>query len=637
MASLTSMKNKYEVERNKRFKALSDGPGERLKFRNNSLLEELDRDPWVAFDNLAKQPPPLQDDSDIRFLILGAGHCGVLFAYHLIAAGFQPSEIVVIDEAGGFGGTWYWNRYPGLTCDVEGYCYLPLLEETGFVPEHRYCKGEDIRKNVEIIAEKYGIKGMFCTKANAADWDENEKRWLVKLSRDLGPKYQHLNGEITVRAQFIMPAGGLFYSPSVPNVPGLEEFTKSKELFHTARWNYAYTGGCQSQPDMVNLRDKRVGIIGTGATAVQAVPQLAKWAKHLYVFQRTPSYCGPREQVPTSPEEWEKISGRPGWQYERMRNLNKYLNDHPEATTQDDLLKDGWSNSRQFSGLIGSPRARTVTVDNIQEHVQRMMELDANITSALREHVESEVDDPDVAEKLKAWYPGWCKRPTFHQDYLKSFNRPNVTLVDTDGRGISGYTERGILVGDGESAREYEVDVLVLATGFASSTGVDGDPSGTLGIPITGRGGRSLTEKWISNDAATLFGVATHDFPNLFFYSAKGAPGSANTTYPLSMAAKLAASIVKLSIEAASDPSRLEVEPKMDAEQQYTTELQKYSAWYAVLPFCTPTYFTDYKDPQKSQSTKAAKVGWTLGAVEFEKATEEWIGEGLERFITVRG
>ncbi|POS73577.1 hypothetical protein DHEL01_v208031 [Diaporthe helianthi] len=637
MASLASIKNKYDTERNKRYEALSAGQGERLKFRDNSLLKELDRDPWVDYGNLAKQPTPLQDGSDIRFLILGAGHCAILFAYHLIAAGFKSSEIVLVDEAGGLGGTWYWNRYPGLTCDVEGYCYLPLLEETGFVPKHRYSKGEDIRRNVEVIAEKYGIQGMFCTKAKSADWDEKEKRWLVKLNRDLGPEYQHLSGDLTVRAQFVIPAGGLFYSPSVPAVPGLEKFMKSKEMFHTARWNYDYTGGCQSEPDMVNLKDKRVGIIGTGATAVQAVPQLAKWAKHVYVFQRTPSYCGPRNQVRTSPEEWEKIAARPGWQYERMRNLNRFINDDPEVTAEDDLLKDGWSSSRQFSGLLGSPRAKNVTVDNVQEHVQRMMELDAGIASALREHVESQVEDPDVAEKLKAWYPGWCKRPTFHDDYLKTFNKPNVTLIDTDGRGISGYNERGILVGEGESACEYEIDVLVLATGFASSTGVEGDPSATTGIPIRGRGGRSLTEKWSSDDAVTLFGVASNGFPNLLFYSSKGAPGSANTTYPLSMAAKLAANIAKVSVETASDPNRVEVEPRLDAEQKYTAELQKYSPWYAVLPQCTPSYFTDYKDPLKPRTTKGAKGSWTLGAVDFEKASEEWIGEGIERFLTVQG
>lgn len=638
MATINSIANKYEEEREKRFNAILAGQGERLKFRSSSLMSNLDQDPWADYDNLAKQTPPLRDNSDIRFLILGAGHNGILFAYHLIAAGFKASEIVVVDPAGGFGGTWYWNRYPGLTCDVEGYCYLPLLEETGFVPKHRYSKGEEIRQNVEGISEKFGIQGMFCTKAKSADWDDTQKRWIVKLSRNLGPNHQDLSGDFVVRAQFLMPAGGLFYSPSAPDAPGLEVFMKNREIFHTARWNYAYTGGSQSKPDMVNLQDKRVGIIGTGATAVQAVPELAKWAKQLYVFQRTPSYCGPREQIETTPESWAKVAGGPGWQSERMRNLNKFLNDHPEVSAEDDLLKDGWSRARQFSGLIGSPRAKDITAAKVPEHLQRMLELDEGITNDLRKHVEREVDDPEVGEKLKAWYPGWCKRPTFHQEYLKTFNRPNVTLVDTEGQGISGYTDGGILVGKGESAKEYEVDVLVLATGFATTTGVDGDPSQVLDMPIRGRDGRTLTDKWKGEDFATIFGVATHGFPNLLFYTAKGATGSANTTYPLSIAAKTVAHIAQTAVKQASDASRLEVEVSKEAEQRYTESLKPYIPWYATVASCTPTYFTDYRvtKQDKPDKGKGPTVGWTLGTVAFENSIDKWIDSKLEGFV-VRG
>ncbi|RTE83940.1 hypothetical protein BHE90_001511 [Fusarium euwallaceae] len=636
MSPVESINKKYEAEREKRFNAIAAGQGGRLKFRSSPFVGNLDQDPWADYDNLAKQTPPLKDGSNIRFLILGAGHCGILFAYHLIMAGFKPSEIVVVDSAGGFGGTWYWNRYPGLTCDVEGYCYLPLLEETGFVPKHRYSKGEEIRRNVEGIAEKFGIQGMFCTKAKSAEWDDAQKRWVVKLERNLGPDHKALSGDLVVHAQFLMPSGGLFYSSNAPDVPGLETIMKSREVFHTARWNYAYTGGSPSQPDMVNLQDKRVGIIGTGATAVQVVPELAKWAKHLYVFQRTPSYCGPREQVQTTPESWEKVASGPDWQYERMRNLNKFLNDHPEVTADDDLLKDGWSRSRPFSGIIGSPRAKDVTVDNVQSHVRRMLEQDAEITSELRKHVEREVEDPVVAEKLKPWYPGWCKRPTFHQEYLKSFNLPNVTLVDTDGQGIAAYTKGGIMVGQGESAKEYDVDVLMLATGFATTTGVDGDPSQVLDIPIRGRGGRSLTDKWRAADFATFFGVATNGFPNLLFYTSKGATGSANTTYPLSIAARTAAHIVSNAVKQSSDASRLEVEVSKEAERSYTEGLQEHKAWFAVVPYCTPNYFTDYKNLAKSDSEKKSSVGWTLGTVEFEKAVTKWADGSLEGFV-IRG
>ncbi|KZL69998.1 cyclohexanone -monooxygenase [Colletotrichum incanum] len=630
MATVESIKKKYESERDKRFNVLSTEQGARVKFRSSTLFNDLDRDPWVNYDALTASPPLLRDGSEIRFLILGGGHSGILFAYYLIAAGFSASDIVIVDEAGGFGGTWYWNRYPGLTCDVEGYCYLPLLEETGFIPKQRYSSGEEIRQNVECIAEKFGIRGMFCTKAKSADWDDAEKRWVVKLQRDLGPKHQDLSGELVVRAQFIMPAGGVFYSPSAPDAPGLETFMKNRELFHTARWDYDYTGGSPSLPDMVNLQDKRVGIIGTGATAVGVVPELAKWAKHLYVFQRTPSYCGPREQAQTTPEAWEKVSNGPGWQYNRMRNFNRFLNDDPLVNADDDLVKDGWSRSRTFSGLIGSPRAKEVTPENVEQHLQRMLEKDAERASELRRYIEEEVEDPVVAEKLKPWYPIWCKRPTFHQDYLKTFNRPNVTLVDTDGQGISGYTEHGVLVGKGGSTKEYEVDVLVLATGFAATTGVDGDPSQVLGCPIRGRSGRELTAKWTSDEFATFFGVATHEFPNFFFWTAKGATGSANTTYPLTIAARTAAHIIKKAAEKTSNVDRLVLEVSREAELNYTEDIQKYSAWYAVVPFCTPSYMTDYKDPSKNQSTYRPKAGCATGTLEFERAVDNWAGGNLE-------
>ncbi|WYZ36395.1 hypothetical protein EsH8_XIII_000047 [Colletotrichum jinshuiense] len=630
MATVEFEKNKYKAERDKRFNALVTEQGARVKFRSNLQMKDLNRDPWVNYDKLAATPPPLTNGSEIRFLILGGGHCGILYAYHLIAAGFSPSDIVVVDEAGGFGGAWYWNRYPGLTCDVEGYCYLPLLEETGFVPKQRYSSGEEIRENIECIAEKFGIQGMFCTKAMSADWDDTNNRWVVKLRRDMGPKHQDLSGELVVRAQFVMPAGGVFFSPSAPDAPGLETFMKNREIFHTARWNYDYTGGSPSLPDMINLRDKRVGIIGTGATGVGAVPELAKWAKHLYVFQRTPSYCGPREQAQTTPEAWNQVANGPGWQYNRMRNLSRFLNDDPEVDAGDDLVNDGWSHSRTFSGLIGSPRAKDVTSENMEQHQRRMLEKDSERASELRRHIGEEVKDPVVAEKLKPWYPMWCKRPTFHQDYLKTFNRPNVTLVDTDGQGIMGYTERGILVRNGESTEEYEVDVLVLATGFAATASVEGDPSQVLDMSVRGRSGRELTAKWTSDDAATFFGVATHDFPNFFFYSAQGVSGSANSTYPLTIAAKTAAQIVKKAAEKTSNAERLVVEVSREAELRFTDSLQKYTPWFSVLPICTPSYITDYRVPSKDQSTKRPRAGWAMGTVEVERAVDKWLCSNLE-------
>lgn len=629
MADLELFQSKYDLEREKRWAA--PNIGNNVTLGKDSVTRSMNHDPWVDYDMVAKQGPVLEDQSEIRFLIIGGGHCGILFAYHLISSGFSPTDIVISDEAGGFGGTWYWNRYPGLTCDVEGYSYLPLLEETGFVPQHRYSKGEEIRQNVENIASKYGIHGMFCTKAKSATWDDRRKCWAVQLYRDLGTGHEELNGDFTIYAQFIMPCGGVLSSPNAPDLPGLSTLMKNKRVFHTARWDYSYTGGSPTQPDMVGLQGKTVGIIGTGATAVQVVPELAKWAKHLYVFQRTPSFCGPREQVETTPESWAKVSTHAGWQYDRMRNLSRFLNDDPELTADDDIVKDGWSGSHSFSGLIGSPRAANLTVDQVPENIDRMLKEDAERAVKFHEHIDSQVKYPDVANKLKPWYPGWCKRPTFHQSYLQAFNRPNVTLVDTDGQGVQAYTERGVLVGAGESTKEYEVDLLVLATGFDSSAGPEASPARALNIPIRGRDGRELTEKWAAEDFATLFGVATHQFPNLFFYSAQGSTGSANMTYPIYLAAKLSAKIIKEAVDQVTADT-LQMEVKKDAERHYAAEAQKLGHWFTTLQHCTPTYFTAYRRPEGSAEKKSHSVGWVTGTAEYEKATDEWALQGFAGF-----
>ncbi|KAF4973690.1 hypothetical protein FSARC_79 [Fusarium sarcochroum] len=547
MSDVQSLKAKYEAEREKRWAASTVGKAFTLGAQPTTT--SLDRDPWVDYKELAKQPPVLIDQSKIKFLILGAGGSGILFAYHLISRGFSSSDIVLVDDAGGFGGTWYWNRYPGLTCDVEGYSYLPLLEETGFVPKERYASGEDIRHN-----------------------DNAEKHWKVKLHRNLGPDHPELNGPFVVSAQFLLPCGGVLSSPNAPDLPGLPALLENRKVFHTSRWDYDYTGGSPAQPDMVNLRDKAVGIVGTGATAVQVVPQLAKWAKHVYVFQRTPSFCGPREQVLTTPEEWAQITKRPGWQYERMRNLAGYLNDDPDLTEDDDIVKDGWSGRRSFAGAVGSPRAKTLSRDQVEGNVERMLREDGDRCAKLHQHIDEVVKNPSVAERLKPWYPGWCKRPTFNQDYPQSFNKPNVSLVDTDGQGVQSYTKSGVKASVGGTVRDYEVDLLVLATGFEVSGTTS--PATALGSPIAGRNGLDMTEKWDSGDFGTLYGVATHGFPNLFFYSSKAARGLANTTFPVYLAAKLAASVIKRAFKEASTKA-IQVEVSKDAERQYTQERLK--------------------------------------------------------------
>ncbi|USP77312.1 uncharacterized protein yc1106_04586 [Curvularia clavata] len=572
-----SLVERYAEERQKRLRR--DGNAQYVDLHSTDL-QDLAEDPWADYEAIAKTDGPLHDGDNIRFLITGAGHNGILFAARLIDAGFSPKDIVLVDVAGGYGGTWYWNRYPGLMCDVEGYCYLPLLEETGYIPKHKYSYGAEIRHNANLIAARYGFQGMFCTKVDNYVWDDAKGCWIVKLTQSLGRVRPPT--ELTVKAKYVFIAGGILDTPKVPNVPGFTEFRKNRQVFHTSRWDYTVTGGSQEQPAMTKLQNKTVAIVGTGVTSVQAVPELAKWAKHLYVVQRTPSYCGERAQKPTTAEDWAKVADGPGWQARRCANLNSFISAEPEPI---DLVNDGWSHNQARAGLIGG-NPGPVDLGKPDKHINRLLEMDRPIAEELRARVDKVVKDADVAEKLKPWYPGWCKRPTFNDDYLETFNRSNVTLLDTDGKGIERFTERGVLVG----GQEIEVDVLVLGTGFLLSTLLT--PSDRLGAPILGRGSRNIDDKWLGSDTGTLFGIAMHGFPNMFGFFSSGGGGSYNQTSMYDVVASLTAYVVAEASRQSSDPEKLVIEPSADGEEKWTSEVAKRAAWYSALTICTPSYFT---------------------------------------------
>ncbi|KAK8065115.1 hypothetical protein PG997_011862 [Apiospora hydei] len=453
-----STREKYSAERAKRLATTNFA--KRLEVSKDPSVRDLLQDPWADYDALAKE------------------------------AGFDPKDLVLVDNAGGWGGTCYWNRYPGLQCDVEGYCYLPLLEESGFVPQNRYSHGEEIRRNAEHIAAKFGLQGMFCTSLVAANWNESGGRWDVTLRRQLGPAHEELNAAFTISTQFLITATGPLSSMSIPALPGLDDFRQEKKVFHAARWDYDYTGGSPTAPHMPKLRDKVVGIVGTAATAVQAVPELAKWAKHLYVFQRTPTYVGPHEDSRTTPALWNTVTkgGAPGWQDERIENLNLFFTDDAEVAPDMNLVQDERSRYPSLSAVWGSRRAACLGPEMAADHTEWMLQREAPHAARLRKFINQTVKDPATAEKLTPWYPGWCKRPAFNNAYLQAFNLPNVTLVDTDGQGVQTYTRHGVVVGAGESAREYALDCLVLATGFELS-GSGSNPLASSGASCRGRRG----------------------------------------------------------------------------------------------------------------------------------------------------
>ncbi|GKT89219.1 flavin-binding monooxygenase-like family protein [Colletotrichum tofieldiae] len=343
-----ALNKKYTEEKEKRQR--SDGNAQYIEIESDAQFSKLAEDPWVDHEKLNAQPSNLKDGDEVKVIVLGAGYGGLLFAIRFIQAGFRAEDIRLVDTAGGFGGTWYWNRYPGLMCDIESYTYMPLLEETGYVPKHRYSYGNELLAHANRMAETWGLtdKGVFRSQIKSYEWDEDAKRWLVVIEQGRGPNEAPVT--MTVRSQFVVLANGVLNHPKVAK--NLEAFEGG--MFHTARWNYDVTGG---NPDdlenaqLTGLEGKRVGIIGTGATAIQLVPQLAKWAKELYVFQRTPSSVDERGQRPTDPEEWKKIANGRGWQKRRVENFNVFV---AGGEAEDNLVADGWTGLKAYKALIAA-------------------------------------------------------------------------------------------------------------------------------------------------------------------------------------------------------------------------------------------------------------------------------------------
>lgn len=621
---------KYAEERDKRLNLRPDGLKQYTNIHLSEKYSDLGKDPWIDYDALAQEEPSLKDGNRIKFLITGGGHSGLLYAHRLIEAGFKSDDIRIIDTAGGFGGTWYWNRYPGLMCDVESYIYLPLLEETGFVPSYKYSPGYEIRKNAEKIAEIDNLKALFSTKVDSLEWDEEKGEWIVKMTRNFGPR--HGSHGLTVRTQFVLTAGGIFPDPKVPNVPGYDLLRSQKHIFHTSRWDWDYTGGSERNPAMENLKDKVVAIIGTGATAVQAVPAVAKWAKRLYVFQRTPSHCGARKQRETDPKTWSEVAYKKGWQVERQDNFNSFLTNDPEPIN---LVNDGWTDTPGSSGTLGNPRL--VTASELDEHFNRMIKLDLPQAEKVRARVDEVVKDPATAEKLKAWYPNWCKRPTFHDDYLEAFNKPNVVLVDTDGKGVERYTKDGLTA----NGTDYEIDVLILGTGFQFHMSAVA-PTSRMHAKTIGRDGRELQEKWASADYGTLIGVATNQFPNLFFNAVSGFGSSFNLTSTNDVNARLVANIISQASCRARDPNKLIIEATKVGEDEYIEEVKKRALALSVIATCTPGYFSEEGSASRSHSTEGSSdsakyAPWGGGARDFSRMVEAYKAKGDLKGFDIRG
>jgi cation diffusion facilitator CzcD-associated flavoprotein CzcO len=482
---------KYLEERDKR---LVEGRAAIRDLKGDAFFARFRDDPFTA----VAPRDAVVDEVDVA--IVGAGMAGLCAGARLREAGLR--RIRLIDEAGGIGGTWYWNRYPGVMCDVESYSYIPMLEDLDYIPSRRYAFGDEIRRHFEAIAAKYDLIGdaLFHTRVERSEWHEGIARWVIETDRG-----DHIT------ARYLVMAVGILNLMKLPAITGMEDFAGVS--FHTARWDYAYTGGSQEELPpvyggterglMSNLSDKVVGVLGTGASAIQCIPPLAESAGRLVVFQRTPSAIGLRGNRPTSEEFRE--TRRPGWQWDRMLNFQAMLDGSAVGV---DLVDDGWTH--HFGPTHQGSREPGLTRE---EMAQRAEELDYRIMEEHRARVRDAVRDPATASALMPYYRYICKRPCFHDEYFPVFNRANVTLVDCPA-GIERVTKRGVLVG----GREYELDCIVYATGFeAEATPL----ARRAGHQVVGRDGVTLAAKWEAG-ASSLHGVMTRGFPNMFIMPAPG-------------------------------------------------------------------------------------------------------------------
>ena len=428
----------------------------------------------------------LTDECEI--MVVGAGFAGLLLWHKLSQAGF--TDVRFCEKGGDVGGTWYWNRYPGIACDVESYSYFPLLEEMGYFPSMKFASGFEIFEYCQKMAEKFGFYDhcLFHTTVEKTEWDEDAGRWVVYTNR----------GD-AMRARYLIHANGILTTPKLARIEGMETF--QGESFHTSRWRYD-----------VALDGKRVGIIGTGATAVQVIPELAQVAAELYVFQRTPSTIDVRDQRETKQEEIDEWSHEPGWARARRKRFARISEGRTAIQANDDYLAGRVADFRK--------RKQHTTELTREERVQKQLNTNFRIMEQIRARVDTIVEDPKTAAALKPYYPYGCKRPAFHDEYLPSFNKPHVHLVDTAPAGVSRINENGV-VHDGV---EYPLDVLIYATGFQWMA------SGLFNTTL-GRDGRTIKETWDAEGTKTFLGIHARGFPNLFIVTGpQGGGGSFNFT-----------------------------------------------------------------------------------------------------------
>ncbi|MGH3960369.1 flavin-containing monooxygenase [Mycobacterium sp.] len=530
-----ALRAKYAQERNRRLRP--DGISQYVQVAG--AFGRFGEDPW-ADPEFSRDP--VTDTVDVA--IVGAGFGGLLIGARCKELGVD--DVRLIDKAADVGGTWYWNRYPGIACDVESYVYMPLLEELGVVPTEKYAKGTEIFAHCRRIAEHYDLYRNACLQTEVYEirWDASCSHWVISTHR----------GD-AIRARFVAMANGYLQKPKLPGIPGITAF--HGHAFHTSRWDYDYTGH-----DLAGLADKRVGIIGTGATAIQCVPRLAESVEQLFVFQRTPSTVDVRANRLTDPQ-WA-ASLEPGWQRRRIENFQILT---AGGAAEEDLVDDAWTSLTKKMPIVNEDGPNAAELADFAKMEE------------IRGRVDAIVTDTAMAEALKPWYGYYCKRPCFHDEFLQAFNRDNVTLVDTHGRGVEQISESGVVVDD----VEYPLDCLIFATGFEVGT----DYRQRTGFEVIGRDGRTLTDKW-ADGVRTLHGLHVNGFPNCFIESIAQSGFTVNFPYLIDTQSRHVAWVIAWALQHGA----AEVEATPDAEAAWVDQvLQRSGVIAGRRESCTPGYY----------------------------------------------
>jgi cyclohexanone monooxygenase len=581
-----ALKAKYRAERDKRLRA--DGNDQYIRVAG--VFSGYLDDPYTPF-----QPREPKTDH-VEFAFIGGGFAGLVAGARLVEAGI--TDVRIIEKGGDFGGTWYWNRYPGAQCDTASMIYMPLPAATGHLPREKYAHAPEILEQCQRIGRKYNLydNALFHTEVKDLTWDEANDVWIITTNRD-----------DRFTARFLGSGTGPLHVPKLPGIPGIESFRGHS--FHTSRWDYDYTGGDPLGAPLSKLGDKRVAIIGTGATAVQCVPHLARACKELMVFQRTPSSVDVRANAPIDPE-WFASIATPGWQ---QRWLENFTENQAGGGAEEDLVQDGWTDlSRRI-------REKMKTIPPGQMSPQAMLaafeDSDFEKMEEIRARVDSIVGDRQTAQNLKAWYRQLCKRPCFHDAYLQAFNEPSTRLIDTDGKGVERITETGVVVG----GVEYAVDCIIYASGFEVGT----DYTRRTGFDLTGVGGLKLSEAW-SDGMRSLHGLHVRGFPNAFFVQpTQGANLISNVPHNLTDSGRTIATIVA------------EAKRRGATRVEVTQEAQ--DAWVALLltgpgrmmmgsADCTPGYYNNEGQPLGPGAKY--NVGYPAGASAYFRYIDGWRKSG---------